>query len=185
MYKKHLSKYDLQKHVTKLKKLSGYSHWNNLGSQAIQDITDRIECAYKLYFNAIKKKKKGSPPGFRKSKKYTSFTLKQAGYELTNKTIRISKRVYKFHCSRDIVGDIKTVTVKNLARCHKHIANQRKDYHFKLAHQLASLYSIIVVEDLSLKGMHRLWGRKVSDLGFASFLLVLNYVCSKIGSRLA
>ena len=56
MYEKHLNKFRLQKHITKLKKLDKYSFWNKVGSQVIQDITDRIERGYIAFFNNCKKK---------------------------------------------------------------------------------------------------------------------------------
>ena len=46
LYHKSLNKVKLQKHLTKLKKLDKYKKWNNLGSQAIQQITERIDNAY-------------------------------------------------------------------------------------------------------------------------------------------
>ncbi|MRR56283.1 MAG: transposase, partial [Deltaproteobacteria bacterium] len=51
---------------------------------------------------------------------------------------------------------------KNLARLHRTIANRRKDFHFKLARNLAHNYNAIAIEDLNLSGMKALWGRKVS-----------------------
>ena len=50
LYGKSLNKYQLQKHITQLKTQEKYVDWNKLGSQAIQDITDRIDRAYKLFF---------------------------------------------------------------------------------------------------------------------------------------
>lgn len=50
VFGKHLNKYALQKHLTKLMGLKKYASWNTVGSQAIQDITDRIERAYQLFF---------------------------------------------------------------------------------------------------------------------------------------
>ena len=43
----------------------------------------------------------------------------------------------------------------DLARGHKRIANQRKDFHFKLAKELAEKYATICIEDLNLKAMQR------------------------------
>ncbi|MDR1379138.1 MAG: hypothetical protein LBJ36_08815 [Synergistaceae bacterium] len=43
----------LQRHITKLKNTKRYGHWNNIGSQAIQDIAQRIDRAYKLFFSKI------------------------------------------------------------------------------------------------------------------------------------
>ena len=113
LYKQHLNKSKLQAHITKLKKLEKYEHWNNLNSQAIQEITDRIENAYTLFFRNLKRKIRGSPPSFKKRIKYKSFTLKQTGYKLLDDNcLLISKRKYKFFKSRDIDGKIKTVTIK-------------------------------------------------------------------------
>ena len=40
------------------------------------------------------------------------------------------------------------------------------------------------MEDLNLKAMQRLWGRKVCDLGFGKFMQILEVVCKKRGVRL-
>ena len=50
-----LNAYALMKHITKLKKLPKYDHWNMVGSQAIQDIVQRIDKAYKLFFGNLKR----------------------------------------------------------------------------------------------------------------------------------
>jgi putative transposase len=76
---KSLSQYNLMQHITKLKKLPRYAHWNLVGSQAIQDIVQRIDRGYKLFFGNLKRKVKTAPPGFRQVQQYSSFTLKQAG----------------------------------------------------------------------------------------------------------
>ena len=113
MFGKHLPKYKLQKHLTKLKKIPRYKYWNKLGSQAVQDITDRIDRAYRLFFRNLKHKIKTSPPGFKSSRKYRSFTLKQAGYNiLCGNRIKIGDKIYKYSKSREIEGKIKTLTVK-------------------------------------------------------------------------
>lgn len=70
---------------------------------------------------------------------------------------------------------------KALARVHRSVTNQRKDFHFKLARELANRYNAIAIEDLNLSGMKALWGRKVSDLGFASFVQILEHQAAKTG----
>lgn len=115
MYGKHLSANKLKVHITKLKKLPKYTHWNTLGSQAIQDIPERINRSYQAFFSHVKKKKPGrkSPPKFRKASRYRSFTLKQAGYKfLEGNRIEIMGRTYKYVNHRPLQGNIKTVTVK-------------------------------------------------------------------------
>ena len=264
LYGKSLSATKLQKHITKLKKQKRFAYWNLLGSQAIQDIAQRIDKGYKLFFRNHKLHIRSAPPTFKKVKRYRSFTLKQAGYWLLDRDrIWIMGKEYKYFKSREIEGEIKTLTVKrdtlgdiyiyltceteespveprsgksvgfdfglktflkasdgndvlsplffkqgmkeirsrnkalprkkkgssnrkkaklDLARAHKRIANQRKNYHFKLAKELADEYALICIEDLNMKAMQMLWGRKISDLGFSQFVNILKYQCSKTGS---
>lgn len=273
IFGKYLSKYDLQKHLTKLKRLEKYTAWNKLGSQAIQDITDRIDRAYQHFFDNLKAhkenkiKRKVAPPSFKKRDKYRSFTLKQAGYKMCGgNRIKISKKIFKFSLSREIEGAIKTLTIKrnmfgevflffscevpeiqtmrtmtgksagfdfglktfltssdeydieaplffqqaqkdivranknlsrkkrgsghrhvarlNLFRVHERVANQRKDYQFKLARKLAAAYDLLCFEDLHIEAMKRLWGKKISDLGFSEFIKILKYVCLQTGSKI-
>jgi putative transposase len=70
---------------------------------------------------------------------------------------------------------------RHIARHHIRIADQRRDFHFQLAHHLCDQYDTLFFEDLNLEGMKRLWGRKVSDLGFAQFLSILKWVTLKRG----
>ena len=109
MFKKHLNCAKLQAHIAKLRKRKTF--WQQVGSQAVQDICQRIEKAYQLFF---KHHGKGvRPPNFKKVKRYKSFTLKQAGYKfLGGNRIQIGKRVFQFWKSREIEGTVKTVTVK-------------------------------------------------------------------------
>lgn len=251
------------KHIAKLRKKNSY--WQLVGSQAMQDICDRIQKAYELFFKFHKRGVK--PPSFCKSKKYKSFTLKQAGYKfLGSNRIKIGKTISKFHLSREIKGKVKTVTIKRsavgnlylivvtnfidesigvatgksagfdfglktfltdsngmkyksplfmlkaskliraaskklsskklgsnnwhkarveLAKLHEQIANQRRDYFYKLAHQLCDQYDYLFFEDLNLKGMSKLWGHKIHDLAFATFLEILKHVADKKGKSLS
>src|SRR5690606_15695349 len=66
-----------------------------------------------------------------------------------------------------------------LSRSHLRIADKRRDFHFKLAHELCKKYDILVFEDLNIAAMKRLWGRKISDLGFSQFLDIVEWVALK------
>ncbi len=264
MWGKHLNCSKLQSHIAKLRRRNPF--WQLVGSQAVQDICQRIEKAYQLFF---KHHGKGyRPPSFQKVRRYKSFTLKQAGYKLLNGgRIKIGSRVYQYWNSREIEGKVKTVTVKrsplgelflavvvdqeaepvqgietgktagadfglktfltlsdgtqiespeflkaslkdlcrasrnlsrkrkksanwhrarlNLARCHEAIANRRRDWFWKLAHRLTDTYDALYFETLNLKGMQRLWGRKISDLALAEFLEILQWVAKKKGKTVA
>ena len=88
LFKKSLNIYKLQKHLTKLKKIDKFRYFKEVGSQAIQDITQRIDRAYKLFFRNLKHQIRTAPPSFKKIRKY------------------------KYFKSRDIEGNIKTITIK-------------------------------------------------------------------------
>ena len=267
IYGKHISKFRLINHISKLKRLSKFAPWNQLPSQSIQDVASRIDKGYKVMFEARAKGKAWGRPRFKPRRKYKSFTLLQAGWELlSSNKIRIGKTVYQYFKSRDVRGNPKRCTVKrdaigdvyicvltdyeepdlnrvmtdkiagfdfglkryltghnghdidspqffkrsinaikranqahsrtnkksnnrerarlDLARKHRKIANQRADFHWKLAHQLTDEYDEIRIEDLNLKGMKSLWGRKVSDLGFADFVAKLKYIAAKKGVKI-
>ena len=111
---KSLNMYQLQKHLTKLKKISKFAYLKEIGSQAVQDITQRIDRAYKLFFRNLKHKIRTAPPSFKKVKKYKSFTLKQAGWKLNeaDNSIVIGKQRYRYVKSREINGKVKILTVK-------------------------------------------------------------------------
>lgn len=109
MWGKHLNCAKLQKHIAKIRKRTPF--WQLVGAQAVQDICQRIEKAYQLFFKYHKRGVR--PPSFKKVKKYKSFTLKQCGYKfLGNQRIRIGSKVYQFFQSQEIEGKVKTVTVK-------------------------------------------------------------------------
>lgn len=270
---KHLNQYALMKHLTRLKGRSHYAWLNDIPSQALQDIVQRIEKGYQLFFKSVRGeiKLKVRPPSFKKSRRYKSFTLKQAGYKFLNDQksgtgrIQIGCKVYKFVKDRELVGLVKTVTLKRdklgnfylcvaqevemptfkpttgqmagfdfglktfltvhdgretyriaspqffkesqaevrqanrhlsrkqkgshhrhqanrrLAQVHRQIADRRQDWFFKLAHELTDRYDMLIFETLNLRGMKRLWGRKVSDLAFGTFLKILEHVARKKG----
>lgn len=269
LYHKSLNVYALQKHLTKLKKIPKFAYLKEMNSQSLQDVSERIDKGYKLFWRNLKHEKKSAPPSFRKVRKYKSFTLKQCGWKLDeeNGIIYIAKQKYRYNNSRNIEGKVKTVTVKRdtigdiyiylacelletkvkartgksvgfdfgfkgkmlvaenelddvkapsffaktknklakanrnlsskkmksnnrkkarltLARLYRKTTNQRHDYHFKLARELCQKYSVICLEDLNMKWMQKGHGHKVMDYGFGNFLLILEYISSKFGTKI-
>lgn len=267
IYGKYIPKFRLINHITKLKRTPRFAHWNQLPSQAIQDVTARIDKGYKAMFESRAKGQKWGRPRFKPRRKYKSFTLLQAGWKLLpGNKIRIGNRIYPYFKSRDVCGNPKRCTIKrdalgdvyiailtdhvepdhnramtgeiagfdfglkryltghnghdiespqffkrslnavkkanlrhsrkkkgsrnrerarlDLARTHRKIDRQREDFHWKLANQLTDEYDEIRLETLNLQGMKALWGRKVSDLGFADFVAKLKYITSKKGVKI-
>ena len=114
LFGKHIQVYQLMKHLTKLKCTKQFAYIRKLGSQAVQEIAERINRAYSLFFANLKRKVRTSPPKFKAVRRYKSFTLKQAGWKLdeAHGKIRIGKRWYGYFQSRKIDGKAKTLTVK-------------------------------------------------------------------------
>lgn len=72
---------------------------------------------------------------------------------------------------------------RRLVAVYARVVNKRRDWFFKLAHDLCDRYALLCFEDLNLDGMKRLWGRKVSDLSFDTFLSILHHVAAKRGCQ--
>lgn len=111
---KYLHKFRLQAFVTKLKKRAKFQYWNELNSQAIQEIVERIDKGYKLFFSERQKgNTKIRPPKHKKYKNYKSYTLKQTGYKyLGGNKLKIGRRTYQFFLSEDIDGEIQRLNIK-------------------------------------------------------------------------
>jgi len=71
-----------------------------------------------------------------------------------------------------------------VARIHRKVKNQRLDFMFKLTKGLVEKYDELYFEDLSMVGMRKLWGFKVSDIANGEFMRVLGYRCSEYGRKL-
>ena len=64
--------------------------------------------------------------------------------------------------------------VNQLGKCHKKVADKRKDFHFKTSNALLKKYDVIAVEDLNVKGLARTrLAKSVLDAGWSSFLSIL------------
>jgi putative transposase len=61
------------------------------------------------------------------------------------------------------------------------MAQVRHAFHWALAYALCAQYDTIRLETLNLQGMKTVWGRKVSDLGFATFVDILYHVADITG----
>ena len=104
---KYISKYRMTKHIAKMRRRR-FPEWGIVGSQAIQNIVFRIDFGYQKFF----KKENKRPPTFRKSSKFKSFTLTQAGWELGDGCVIIGKKKFKYFDSRPIEGAPKQLHVK-------------------------------------------------------------------------
>jgi putative transposase len=71
-----------------------------------------------------------------------------------------------------------------VAWVHRRAANLRADWQWKTARDLVRRFDVITIEDLSLIGMSKLWGRKVADLAIGDFVRRLVHQAHKAGKTL-
>ena len=76
---------------------------------------------------------------------------------------------------------------RKLAKVHRHIANQRKDFLHKKSTEIANRCDIVCVENLNLRSMSNKGfgnGKATLDNGYGMFLAMLNYKLKDRGKRL-
>jgi putative transposase len=71
-----------------------------------------------------------------------------------------------------------------VARLHLHVARQRKDFHYQVAHWLCKTYDLIGFEKLNIKGLARTrLAKSILDVAWRKFLDILQAVAVKRGKR--
>ncbi|MBW8003812.1 MAG: IS200/IS605 family element transposase accessory protein TnpB [Planctomycetes bacterium] len=101
-------------------------------------------------------------------------------------TLRLLKRRSKQHSRKKLGSANRKKSALRLARLHRRIRNKRKDFLHKLSTQLAKTRSVVVVEELNVRGMmqnHHL-SRHIADSGWNQFFTMLSYKTKWYGSRL-
>ncbi|MBD2491374.1 RNA-guided endonuclease TnpB family protein [Aulosira sp. FACHB-615] len=72
--------------------------------------------------------------------------------------------------------------IKKVAKLHEYVANCRKDWHFKLSHQICNGVGMVFVEDLNLVGLSRsILGKHCLDAAWGQFFNILEQTCFKRG----
>ncbi|WP_287583248.1 RNA-guided endonuclease TnpB family protein, partial [Candidatus Borrarchaeum sp.] len=73
---------------------------------------------------------------------------------------------------------------RKVAKLHRKIRNQRKDFHHKLSRQLVDMYDLIVYEQLTITNMvknHRL-AKSISDAGWGQLMCFTEYKAEEAGT---
>ena len=109
--KKSLSRYDQSNTIKSLKQK--YPFLANAFSQSLQNVSTRLDLAFRAFFRRIKQGQKPGYPRFRGKFRYDSFTYPQLGFKLLKNVVQLSKiGGVKINLHRPIEGTIKTCTVK-------------------------------------------------------------------------
>ena len=69
-----------------------------------------------------------------------------------------------------------------LAKLHRKIKRQRKDFRWKTTREMCKKYSIICLEDLCISGISKVYGRKMIDIALYEFIHVLEETAKKFGT---
>ena len=203
-YGLYAGRYRLQPHLTKLLKRTK-QHWAWIPRDTLDEVIVRIHITYERFFDGLgglpKFKRKDR---YRSAKFQSAYLIEEGRARLSFKawdepshSFKFHKCWFSFHHHRDWKGNVRYTqilkslsrkvkgsnnwwrAVRELSRLYRKIANQRKDWHWKLATNLCKRFDTIVTETLNLAGMKRLWGRKVSDLAFGAFVEILKFKCFK------
>ncbi|MGL5804903.1 MAG: RNA-guided endonuclease InsQ/TnpB family protein [Xenococcaceae cyanobacterium] len=71
-----------------------------------------------------------------------------------------------------------------VSRLHLHVARQRKEFHYQVAHWLVNSYDLIVFENLNIKGLARTrLAKSILDVAWGAFLQIMQAVAVRRGKH--
>jgi putative transposase len=75
--------------------------------------------------------------------------------------------------------------VQHHARLHRHIKNQRSDFHHQVARTLVTQYDLIAYETLNINGLARgMFAKSIADVGWGRFLRMLSDKAAEAGREI-
>ncbi|MCD9186735.1 MAG: transposase [Pyrinomonadaceae bacterium] len=109
--RKSISLYDQQNQLPKIKKIR--EDLNSVYSQVLREPLRSLDNAFSSFFSRVKKGEKAGFPRFKSQNRFNSFCYPQSGFDLVENNLKLSKiGKIKIKLSRNIVGKIKTCTIK-------------------------------------------------------------------------
>jgi putative transposase len=120
----------------------------------------------------------------------TSFAVLSDGTSIKNpryyeaaqtKLRRLQRKVSR----RKKTSNRRKKAVQHVARVHRHIKNQRRDFHHQVAKKLIDQYDVIAHENLNIKGLARsIVAKPIADVGWGRFLTILSDKAAEAGREI-
>jgi putative transposase len=95
------------------------------------------------------------------------------------------RRVQRKVCRRKKTSNRRRKAVQQLTRVHRHIKNQRNDFHHQVARKLINQYDVIAYENLNITGLARgRLAKPITDAGWGGFLRMLSDKAAEAGREI-
>jgi len=199
----------MKAHIARLRmRTQRYAFWKAVGSQAVQDVLERLDGSKvrigKHIYRCVKHRplrgtvKTLTVKRDAADRLWLIFSVVQtvpdpkeptisqvAGFDFGLKTFLTDHTGTQYMSGLHHLHALKRLRKMQSRKDRKphgtnnRIADRRRDEHYRLAHALCERYDLLCFEDLNLNAMKRLWGRKVSDLAFGQFMTILKQVADK------
>ena len=117
-----------------------------------------------------------------------SFAVLSNGQQIDNPKYLVKseeklKKIQKRSSKKKKGSNNRKKAVISVARMHKKVSNQRKDFHHKESRKIVDNYGVVAIEDLQIKNMvknHNL-AKSINDAGWGQFLSFITYKAEEAG----
>jgi len=107
----NINRFDQDKQLPDIKQTN--PEYKDIHSQVCQDVLKRLDKSFQGFFRRIKANQKAGFPRFKGKNRFDSFCYAQSGFNLSGNKLHLSKiGKLKIKLSRDVIGKIKTLTIK-------------------------------------------------------------------------
>jgi putative transposase len=95
------------------------------------------------------------------------------------------RRAQRRLCRRKKTSHRRKIAIKQVSLLHRHIKNQRRDFHHQVSRKLVKQYDLIAYENLNIKGLARsMLAKPIGDVGWNSFLTMLSDKAAEAGREI-
>ena len=109
--RKTITRFDQDKQLPEIK--DSRPEFKEIYSQILQDVLNRLDKSFKAFYARVRRGENPGFPRYKTSRRFNSFTFPQSGFSLKGESLTLSKiGTIKLRLSREIVGRIKTCTIK-------------------------------------------------------------------------